>query len=212
MNLTSNIIAAGTGATPLRAAQWVLPLQAACDRFEINAPLRLAAFLAQIGHESAGLSALVENLNYSAPELLSTFPSHFTEADAAKYARQPERIANRAYANRNGNGDESSGDGWKYRGRACLQVTGRRNYQLASIGIDLDLIAHPELLEQPSDAALASAWWWSNHYLNGYADVGQFLQISRMINLGSATKAATPNGYPQRLALYGAAKRAFGIA
>jgi putative chitinase len=205
MNLTSNVIAAGTGATQLRAAQWVQPLQAACDRFEINTPLRLAAFLAQIGHESAGLSALVENLNYGAPGLRTTFPSHFTDAEASQYARQPERIANRAYANRNGNGDEASGDGWKFRGRACLQITGRRNYQLASIGIDLDLIAHPELLEQPADAALASAWWWSNHYLNGYADVGQFERITRVINGGT-------NGLSDRLSLYASAKHALGIA
>jgi putative chitinase len=211
VNLTANIIAAGCGATPKRATEWLAPIEDACERFEINTPMRAAAFLAQIGHESAGLSALVEDLSYSAAGLLSTFPGHFTEAEAQQYARQPERIANRVYAGRNGNGDEASGDGWLYRGRACLQITGRGNYEPCATGIELGLIAHPELLEQPTDAALASGWWWANRGLNALADAGQFLQISKVINLGSATAKGTPNGYPHRLALYGAAKKALSI-
>lgn len=211
MNLTANIIAAGCGATPARATEWLAPIEDACERFEIDTPPRIAAFLAQIGHESAGLSDLVEDLNYSTAGLLSTFPDHFTEAEAPRFARQPERIANRIYANRNGNGVEASGDGWLYRGRACLQITGRGNYEPCATGVELDLIVHPELLEQPADAALASAWWWAKRGLNALADAGEFLQISKVINLGSATAKGSPNGYPHRLALYGAAKRALGI-
>lgn len=207
MNLTSTIIAGACGSTQLRAAQWIAPLQTACDQFQINTLLRLAAFLANVGVESARLTAVVENMNYSADGLLSTFPSHFDAAEAQEYARKPPMIANRVYASRNGNGDEASGDGWRFIGRGCLQISGRRNYELCGVGIGLDLINHPELLEQPANAALASAWYWSAHKLNTYADAGQFLQVCKVINLGSAGASGTPNGYSQRLALYGAAKQ-----
>lgn len=210
MNLTSDIIVASCGASPARAAQWLQPLQAACDKFAINTPLRVAAFLATYGIESARLTALVENMNYSAAGLLSTFPNEFDEAEAQQYANKPPMIANRAYANRNGNGDEASGDGWMFRGRG-MGITGRRNYLLCGIGIDLDLIAHPELLEQPANAAMASAWYWFNRNLNALADAGNFLGLSKAINLGSATAPGTPGSYSQRLALYGAGKKATGI-
>lgn len=211
MNLTSIIVSAGCGSTQLRAAQWVSPIQSACDHFGINTPQRIAAFLANVGVESARLTAVVEDLSYSAEGLLSTFPSHFDAADAQAYAYHPQRIASRAYANRNGNGDEASGDGWTYRGRALLEITGRRNYQLCGLGIGADLISHPELLEQMPDAALAAAWWWSTHGLNALADAGNFLGTAKTINLGSATAHGTPGSYSQRLALYGAAKKALGI-
>jgi putative chitinase len=210
MQLTTSIIAAGCGASILRSAQWVQPLQAACDKYQINTPLRAAAFLATYGIESARLTALTENLNYSAEGLLATFPKYFTAEQAQEYAHKPPMIANRAYANRNGNGDEASGDGWLFRGRA-MGITGRRNYLLCGIGIELDLTTTPSLLEQPSDAAMASAWWWSNRNLNALADAGNFLGVSRAVNLGSAASKAMPNGYSERLALYTAAKQALGI-
>ncbi|MEX3690835.1 glycoside hydrolase family 19 protein [Paraburkholderia sp. BR14263] len=212
MNLTVPIIAAGCGAPIASATQWAPLLQAACDKFAINTPLRAAAFLAEIGVESARLTAIVEDLNYSAEGLLSCFPGHFTEAQAQQYANKPQSIANRVYANRMGNGDEASGDGWKYRGRGCIQLTGRDEYALCEMGLDLDLLNHPELLEQPANAAIASAWYWANRGLSILADTGNFLGISRAINLGSATASGTPGQYSQRLALYGAAKKALGIA
>ncbi|HEX7906877.1 MAG TPA: glycoside hydrolase family 19 protein [Paraburkholderia sp.] len=211
MDLTSSIIAAGCGATQLRAAQWVQPLQAACDKFQINTPLRAAAFLATYGIESARLTALVENMNYSAAGLLANFPNEFDEAEAQQYANKPPMIANRAYANRNGNGDEASGDGWLFRGRG-MGITGRRNYTLCAMGVDLDLLNHPELLEQPANAGMASAWYWFNRNLNALADAGNFLGLSKAVNLGSATAPGTPGSYSQRLALYGAAKKVLGIA
>jgi putative chitinase len=211
VELNSNIIAASCGATQLRAAQWVQPLQVACDRFEINTPLRAAAFLATYGVESARLTALVENLNYSSAGLLANFPNEFDEEEALQYAHKPPMIANRAYANRNGNGDEASGDGWLFRGRG-MGITGRRNYQLCGVGIGVDLIAHPELLEQPGDAALASAWYWFSRKLNALADAGNFLGVSKAVNLGSATAPGTPGSYSQRLALYGAAKQVLGVS
>ena len=106
-----SVIQVGCGATSISAEAWAPPIQAACDRFQINTPLRQAAFLAQIGHESAGLTALVENLNYGAAGLMATWPTHFDAPEANQYARQPEAIANYVYAGRNGNGDQASGDG-----------------------------------------------------------------------------------------------------
>src|ERR1700722_14945844 len=148
MTLTAPIIASSTGAGILRASQWIAPLQAACDRYEINTPLRMAAFLATCGVESARLTAISENLNYSVAGLLSTFPDYFDAAEAQQYANKPPMIANRVYANRNGNGNETSGDGWTFRARALIGITGRRNYLLCALGIDLDLTNSPELLEQ----------------------------------------------------------------
>lgn len=211
MKLTTQIVSASCGATVLRSSQWVQPLQAACDEYQINTPLRVAAFLATCGVESARLTAASENMNYSATGLLSTFGKYFTPAEADEYAHKSPMIANRVYANRNGNGNEASGDGWLFRGRAVLQITGRTNYTLCALGIGLDLINHPELLEQDANAAMAGAWYWGSRHLNGYADVGQFLQVSRAVNLGSAASKAMPNSYSERLALYTAAKAALGV-
>jgi putative chitinase len=205
VNLSASIVAAGCGASLLRAAQWVAPLQAACDRFGIDTPLRVAAFLAQCGVESARLTAVSENLNYSAAGLLSTFGKYFDAASAAQYANQPQRIANRVYAGRYGNGDEASGDGWRYRGRALIGITFRDNYVLCGMGLNLPLLDHPELLEQPDNSADAAAWYWFNRNLNALADQGNFLQITKAINGGL-------NGYSERLALYGTAKEATGLA
>nr|DAG73200.1 MAG TPA: Chitinase A [Caudoviricetes sp.] len=205
MNLTAAIVAAGCGASPALATQWLAPLQAACNARQINTPLRAAAFLAQIGVESARLTAAVENLNYSAEGLLATFPKYFTEAEAQQYARRPPAIANRVYAGRYGNGNEASGDGWLYRGRGLIQITFHDNYQLCAVALGLPLVQQPDLLAAPANAAASAAWWWAAHGLNALADAGQFQQITRVINGGM-------NGYSQRLYLYGAAKKALGIA
>lgn len=204
MNLTAQIVAAGCGATLLRSAQWIAPLQAACDRYYINTPLRIAAFLAQVGVESARLTALSENLNYSAEGLLATFPKYFNAVEAAQYERQPQKIANRVYANRYGNGNEVSGDGWKFRGRGLFGVTFHDNYAACGKALVLPLLDHPELLEQPSNAAMAAGWFWDSHDLMKLADAGRFEGISRAINGGL-------NGYSERLALYAAAKKILGV-
>lgn len=205
MELSIALIQAGCGATEAAATAWLAPLQAACDGHEINTPLRVAAFLAQVGYESEYLMVLTENLDYGAAGLLADFPDEFDEAAAAAYARQPEKIANRAYAGKYGNGDEVSGDGWKYRGRGLIQITFHDNYALAALGNDLPLLDQPDLLLQPANAALSAAWWWSNHNLNALADTEQFSQITRVIN-GPALA-----GNAQRLVLYAAAKQALGI-
>ncbi|MFU5798271.1 glycoside hydrolase family 19 protein [Pseudomonas aeruginosa] len=188
-----------------RAGFFVPALNAAMGRFGIISPVRVVAFLAQVGHESSQLTRLVENLNYSARGLAATWPSRYRSADgkpnalALNLARHPQAIANNTYASRNGNGDEASGDGWRYRGRGLLQITGRSNYRAAAAGLGQPLEAEPELLEQPEWAALSAAWWWSTHGLNDLADRGEFAAITRRINGGT-------NGQAERLALWEKAK------
>ena len=190
----------------LVAGVFVVALQRAMDEREIDTPARRAAFLAQVGHESSQLTRLVENLNYSARGLAATWPSRYLGADgqpnalAQRLARNPRAIANNAYASRNGNGDEASGDGWRYRGRGLLQITGRSNYRAAGTGLGQPLEQEPELLEQPEWAAISAAWWWSTHGLNELADRGEFAAITRRINGGL-------NGQAERLALWERAKR-----
>ncbi len=188
-----------------RAGFFVPALNVAMERFGITAPVRVAAFLAQVGHESGQLTRLVENLNYSAQGLAATWPSRYRGADgkpnalALNLARHPQAIANNTYASRNGNGDEASGDGWRYRGRGLLQITDRANYRTAGAGLGQPLEQEPELLEQPEFAALSAAWWWSTHGLNELADRGEFAAITRRINGGL-------NGQSERLELWERAK------
>ncbi|MCU9956464.1 MULTISPECIES: glycoside hydrolase family 19 protein [Burkholderia] len=179
MNLTAPIVAASCGAPPALAAQWLAPLQDACAARQINTPLRAAAFLATVGVESARLTAVVENLSYSAEGLLATFPTYFDEGEAQQYARRPPAIANRVYAGRYGNGDEASGDGWRYRGRGLMQITFHDNYQLCAVALGLPLVQQPDLLAVPANAAASAAWRWAAHGLNALADAGAIQQIGR---------------------------------
>jgi putative chitinase len=142
------------------------------SKFGINTPLRVAHFLAQCGHESGGFRVTQENLNYSAKGLNGIFRKYFpTEASAAAYARQPQKIANKVYANRMANGSEASGDGYKFRGRGYIQLTGRDNYTQFGKAIGVDIPSNPDLVS--SKYALASAaWFWSKNGLNKLADNG----------------------------------------
>lgn len=193
-------------------AKYAMPLRMAMIRYNIDNPNRVRAFLAQIGHESGQLSAVVENLNYSAKALRSVFGKYFkTDAEAEKYARKPEAIANVVYANRLGNGDTKSGDGWRYRGRGLIQITGKSNYNEASqkmyaLPLGVDFLNEPELLATPDYAAQSAAWWWENAGLNAVADglggandTEVFKQITKRINGGY-------NGLDDRLAIYERAK------
>ena len=180
-------------------------LNRAAARWKINSRLRLAAFLAQIGHESGHLRVLVENLNYSAEALVRTWPSRFTAQTAPAYARQPEKIANRVYGGRMGNGPESSGDGWRYRGRGLIQLTGRDNYRAAGAALGLPLEEKPDLLEQGDHAAHSAAWWWAKHGLNELADAGRIQDIGSIINTGKPGRV--PHGAAERKALYDIAVR-----
>lgn len=140
-------------------------------KFQINSPLRASHFLAQAHHESAGFTRTVENLNYSAVRLMQVFPKYFDGANAEDYAGKPESIASRAYADRMGNGDENSTDGWKFRGRGCLQLTGKGNYQAFDTVVSRDVVANPDLV-QTHYPLLSAGWFWNSKGLNGLADQG----------------------------------------
>lgn len=154
---------------------------------EINTSLRLCHFLAQIIHESGHFKYKSENLNYSAKALRSVFGKYFkTDAIANEYARKPEKIANRVYANRMGNGDEASGDGWKYRGRGLIQLTGKCNYDACGKAIGLDLLGNPDLLTESAEASiLAACWFWNKNGLNQFADKDDITTITKRINGGT---------------------------
>ncbi len=170
-------------------AAWVAALSPACVRFEIDTPGRLAAFLAQVAHESGELHRLVEQLNYTAARLMVVWPSRFpTLASAQPYEHQPEKLANHVYANRNGNGDEASGDGWTYRGRGLFQLTGRLNYRTAGTRIQLPLEQEPNRVAEPAIAAMTAGSFWSARSLNRLADMNTenaFDEISQRINGGT---------------------------
>jgi putative chitinase len=167
------------------ADRWLDALNNACIRWDITTPARVTMFLAQCGHESGGFRSLVENLNYSVAGLRETWPTRFSTTDALAMARQPERIAERAYGGRMGNGPEGSGDGYRYRGRGIIQLTGRENYQRAGEAIGLDFVAEPNLVEKPDWAAATAGWFWATHGCNALADAGDFLAITKRINGGT---------------------------
>lgn len=163
-------------------------LSDAMDKFEINTPLRAAHFLAQAKEESANFTKLSENLNYSAQALLATWPKHFADISTANaYARQPAKIANHAYANRGGNGDELSGDGWNFRGRGYFELTEKNNYIAFGNSIGIDLISNPDLVANRYPGTSA-AWFFSSHGLNHLADAGgsdaNVQAITKVINGG----------------------------
>jgi len=162
-------------------------LNAAMEEFEITTNDQIAMFLAQCAHESHYFGAVKENLNYSAQGLNNIFPKYFIKAgrNADAYARQPEKIANVVYSNRMGNGDEDSGDGYKFRGRGYIQLTGRNNYEECGEALEVDLVANPDYLETPEGAARSAAWFWWNHDLNKYADAHDIVTCTKKINGGT---------------------------
>ena len=176
------------------------------ESFGITTATRAAGFLSQIAVESMELRATVENLNYSANGLLKTFPRYFSATTAAAYARKPQKIANRVYANRMGNGNEASGDGWRFRGRGLIQLTGRSNYlEYQNSGFCRgSVIMHPELLEKYPGALKSAMWYWLSHGLNAIADRGDVTAMTRAINGGL-------NGLDDRKRYYERAKKAFNL-
>jgi putative chitinase len=160
-------------------------LNAAFDEFEINTPQRQAMFLAQVAHESGNFSAVSENLNYKAETLTKVFPKYFHDRDPNDYAKQPEKIANLVYGGRMGNGDEESGDGYRYRGRGLIQLTGKNNYDACGDKLDVDLTENPDYLTTPAGAVRSAAWFWDSHDLNEVADAGDILKCTKKINGGT---------------------------
>lgn len=154
------------------------------EKYAINTPLRLAHFLAQCAAESGNFTIVRENLNYSTSGLLNTFKKYFkTTAEAANYARQPERIANKVYANRMGNGNEQSGDGWKFRGRGYIQLTGYNNYKAFGKVVGEDLITNPDLVATKYSLE-AAGWFWQKNDINKYADMNDIEAVTKKVNGG----------------------------
>lgn len=167
------------------ADQWVPWLNMTMHKYAINTPRRQAMFLSQLAHESGNFRFVVENLNYSADALERVFKKYFPTRELAEdYARQPERIANRVYANRMGNGDEESGDGWKYRGRGLIQLTGLNNYASYSLHADNEALTKPEIVAEPEYAADSAGWFWAVNRLNAMADTGDVRAVTRRVNGG----------------------------
>ena len=165
-------------------AKFVELLNEVMTFYEINNPNRIAMFLAQIGHESGGLRATQENLNYRAETLVKVFPKYFRGKDPNEYARQPEKIANLVYASRMGNGPPESGDGYRYCGRGLIQLTGKSNYQAFATDMNMDLAEATEWLETEEGAAWSAGWFWDSRELNQWADKGDILTVTKKINGG----------------------------
>jgi len=167
------------------ADKWLPWLNMTMLKYDINTLQRQAMFLAQLAHESGNFKYVSENLNYSAEALRRVFKKYFPTDDLAlMYARQPEKIANRVYANRMGNGEESSGDGWKYRGRGLIQLTGKDNYAAFSLKANNNALLEPDLVAQPELAAESAGWFWDTNDLNKWSDTGDVRAATRKINGG----------------------------
>lgn len=202
VRVTERLLTSLFPATPSDSLRdWVAPLNTACERFYISKPLRLAGFLAQVGHESGGLRVMVENLNYSATGLRRVFGRYFqNDTNAITCARQPEKIAGLVYANRMGNGPVSTGDGWRFRGRGLIQLTGRDNYARFARFMGLTVEAVIPFLETKDGAAMSAGWFWDTNGLNAYADRDDVVGMTKRVNGGT-------NGLAERNGLYERAKR-----
>jgi len=166
-------------------AEWFEALSILLPDYDINTPQRVAAFLAQCAHESANFKFLKENLNYRAESLVRVWPRYFPNIDVARqYAHQQEKIANRAYANRMGNGDEAGGDGWRFCGRGLIQLTGRNNYEAFAESIETPVEEIPEYLMTFEGAVQSACWFWETNNLNRFADVGDIKGLTKAINGG----------------------------
>lgn len=167
-------------------AEWVDPLNETFERFGILSNNQQASFIGQCGHECGHFRILEENLNYKAATLMRLWPKRFPTLEVAnQYAGNPKKIANMVYANRMGNRDESSGDGYRFRGRGCIQLTGHANYFHAGQALGVDFVMQPDLVATPKYAALTAGWFWSTHKLNQPAESKNLLMVTKLINGGT---------------------------
>lgn len=189
--LTASSFQHATGVSNSLRDAWYPHIAASLSAFQISTPLRQAHFLAQTGHESAGFLKVEEGLNYSENALTAMFGKRITAEQARAYGRNAMHPANQKmiasiiYANRNGNGDINSGDGYRYRGRGLIQITGKANYEALVKQLGADVVANPDLLLGYRFAAMSAAAWWKNHGLNELADSDDVTRITRVINGGS---------------------------
>jgi putative chitinase len=185
--ISADLLAVACPGTPkAELLRWVEPIQKACARFEINNVRRVAAFIAQMAHESAGFTRLEENLNYTAKRLTQVWPGRFPTIDAAApYARNPEKLANKVYGGRMGNGPESSGDGWRFRGGGPLQVTGAENWKRFSKALGMKLEQALAYGRTREGGVMAAAWFWESNDINRLADTPGVADESKRINGGT---------------------------
>jgi len=187
---TPNQFQKATGISDYLCGLWYDSLLDVLIQFDITSPLRISHFIAQIGYESVGFSQVEESLNYSEASLLSTFKSHITPEQAKAYGRNDHHpanqkmIANIVYANRNGNGDVDSGDGYNYRGRGLIQTSGKENYSNLLSYVSCDVVSHPDLLCQHSVATLSAGAYWDAHRLNVLADEDNVVGVTEAVNGG----------------------------
>jgi putative chitinase len=189
------------------AAAWADAALEILPKYEINTPNRIAGFFAQCGHESMNFTALSENLNYRAETLEKLFSKYFSKAgrNAADYAKQPEKIANVIYANRMANGDTASGDGFKFRGRGIIQITGKDNYSAFALSIKMTL---PDVIEyvQTKKGALESAcWYWNSRKINIACDENDIVKMTKLVNGGTIGLEDRRKHYEKALAVLGGA-------
>jgi putative chitinase len=185
--------------------QWYEALHEILPEYEITTPQRVAAFLAQCAHESGGFVFLKENLNYKAASLRRVFPKYFPDdATAAHYAGKPEMIANRVYANRMGNGDEASGDGWRFCGRGLIQLTGKNNYTFFAGSLDIPVEEASEYLQTFEGAVQSACFFWEQNKLNQWADAGDILTLTKRINGGTIGLEDRQKHYQHALHIFGA--------
>jgi putative chitinase len=183
---------------------WYKALSEALPDYDINSPQRVASFLAQCGHESGGFTAIKENLNYKAESLVRVWPKYFNASNANDYAHNQEKIANRAYANRMGNGDEASGDGYRFCGRGLIQLTGRSNYQAFADSIQEDINNLPDYLATFEGCVQSACWFWEANNLNQYADNYDLLTMTKKINGGTLGLDDRTARYKKALQIMGA--------
>ena len=187
---------------------WHHALEQLFPDYDINTPRRMAAFIAQCAHESGGFMVLKENLNYKAATLRKIFPKYFpNDQIAQEYASKPNKqvaIASKVYANRMGNGDEASQEGWKFCGRGLIQLTGKSNYQAFADSLEMDINDVPEYLATFEGAAQSACWFWETNKLNQWADAGDILTLTKRINGGTIGLEDRKKHYDHALHVLGA--------
>lgn len=183
---------------------WHSAMDRCLPDYDINTPQRIAMFVAQCAHESGNFRVLKENLNYRAESLTKVWPRHFPNLDIARqYAHKQEAIANRAYANRMGNGDEASGDGWRYCGRGLIQLTGKDNYTRFAMSIETPVEEIPAYLGTFEGAVQSACWFWETNNLNQWCDQGDVLTVTKKINGGTLGLADRQKHYQHALHVLG---------
>lgn len=181
---------------------WVNAINSICPKYGIDTKERLEMFIAQCSHESNGFTAVIENLNYSTNALQTVFKKYFNSKQAAVYARQPEKIANIVYTNRMGNGPTESGDGWKYRGRGVLQITGKNNYTKFAATMKMSIDDVIKYLETPAGAIESACWFFKTNNLMHACDAKDVIEATKIINGGTI-------GSEDRIARYKKAEHLF---